>query len=50
MTTKEAEEKALEHLVGLLDSKNESIALNAAKIIYVDRPHAVAVAIGGMRK
>lgn len=41
MTAQDAETKAREALVKLLESDDESIVLAAASTIYVHRPHAV---------
>lgn len=42
MTAQDAESKALDTLVELLDSDDDGIRLNAARSIYIDRPHASA--------
>lgn len=47
MTVQDAESKALDALVKLLDSDEESIALGAARTIYIDRPHAVGKQVAG---
>lgn len=40
MTQQDAESRAVDALVKLLDSDEESIVLGAARSIYIDRPHA----------